>query len=135
VAIGQVSGQIASKPLFSSEEFGYGGQDFGRAYDPSELVGDSGIKGSLEIRYLGLKPGFDVNLSPYAFYDIGKVWNEDTGGISESGSSAGFGVSISHSTGFSGNFGLAYPLTRKINTPIDGNPEGPRYLFQARYSF
>jgi hemolysin activation/secretion protein len=37
------SGQLATDPLYSSEQFGYGGQAFGRAYDNSEITGDEGI--------------------------------------------------------------------------------------------
>ncbi len=35
VITGDLSGQLASVPLYSSEEFGVGGQRFGRAYDNS----------------------------------------------------------------------------------------------------
>lgn len=44
-------GQIASRPLLSSEEFGIGGADIGRGYDYSERLGDEGIGGSVEVRY------------------------------------------------------------------------------------
>lgn len=135
MAIGQFSGQLASGPLFSAEEFGYGGQAFGRAYDPSEITGDHGIAASLELRYLGFNPWQDITFAPYTFYDIGKVWNEDTGGVDESGSSAGLGMRLSHSSGLAGNVGLAWPLTREISTPIYGNGKNPRVLFQLSYGF
>ena len=34
-------GQYAGSPLLAPELCGYGGRVFGRAYDPSQLVGDS----------------------------------------------------------------------------------------------
>lgn len=48
-----VTGQQTSNILFSSEEFGYGGQTLGRAYDSSEITGDQGLAGGLELRYMG----------------------------------------------------------------------------------
>ena len=135
MAIGQLSGQYASGPLFSAEEFGYGGQAFGRAYDPSEITGDHGIAASLELRYLGFDPWEGITFAPYTFYDIGKVWNEDVGGVDESGSSAGLGMRLSHSSGLSDNLGPAWPLCREISAPIYGNGKNPRVLFQLSYTF
>lgn len=135
LAVGQFSGQLASDPLYSAEEFGYGGQAFGRAYDPSDITGDNGVAASLELRYQGLDIAPQFSVVPYTFYDIGKVWNLDTGGRDDSGSSAGFGVRLAHDSGFSGNLGLAWPLTRAISTPIYGNGRNPRLLLQASYGF
>lgn len=135
MAIGQLFGQLASGPLFSAEEFGYGGQAFGRAYDPSEITGDHGIAASMELRYLGFDRWQEISLSPYTFYDIGKVWNEDTGGIDETGSSIGLGMRVNHSSSLAGNLGLAWPLTREISNPIYGNGKNPRILFQLSYGF
>ena len=44
-------GQWAFTNLLSPEEFAFGGDQFGRAYDPSDLVGDSGAAGKAELRY------------------------------------------------------------------------------------
>ena len=38
-----VNTQYAFNELLSPEEFAYGGEQFGRAYDAAELLGDSGI--------------------------------------------------------------------------------------------
>ena len=134
-AIGRVSGQVASNPLFSSEEFGYGGQSFGRAFDSSEITGDHGLAASVEVRYLGFKPWNELTPTPYVFYDIGKVWNEDTGGTNESGSSAGMGFYFSHSSGLTANLGVAWAINRKISNPIYNNNQDLRALFQMRYDF
>jgi hemolysin activation/secretion protein len=126
-----LSGQIASGVLYSPEQFGFGGQAFGRAYDPSEILGDNGIAGSVELRYLGI-PAFDgISTAPYAFYDVGKVW--DDGQPSESGSSAGGGIRLDSIFGMSGIFTIAEPLTRRIEHPSSGNGKSPRYLFQMSY--
>jgi hemolysin activation/secretion protein len=132
-----VSGQDASGILYSSEEFGYGGQAFGRAYDASEITGDRGMSGSLEVRngtWGALQP---VSYQPYVFYDIGEVWNiSATQPPRESGASAGVGVRFATIWHQSGNLGLAWPLTREITTPIYGSSvEGPRILLQVGQDF
>jgi len=128
-----VSGQIASGVLYSSEQFGFGGQSYGRAYDPSEIIGDSGIAGSAELRYSGIPVFYDISIAPYAFYDVGKVW--DDGQPSQSGSSLGFGIRWDSSFGISGNLTIAEPLTRAVEDPVTGNGKSPRYLFQMSYKF
>lgn len=135
LAVAQVGGQLASGPLFSSEEFGYGGPVFGRAYDPSEFTGDHGVAASLELRYQGIPEWQEVSVSPYAFYDIGKVWNEDSGGVDESAATAGLGLRFRHSYGLSANVGLAWPLTQDIENPIYGGSRSPRLLLQLGHQF
>jgi len=126
-----LSGQIASGVLYSSEQFGFGGQAFGRAYDPSEIIGDSGIAGSVELRYSGIPVVRGISSGPYVFYDIGKVW--DDGGGSQSGSSLGGGIRLDSTFGLSGNVTIAEPLTRPLEDPSNGNGKSPRYLFQMSY--
>jgi len=134
-AIGRLSGQFAFEPLYSSEEFGYGGSLFGRAFDSSEITGDSGISASLELRYNGIDKIKNIKIVPYGFYDIGKVWNEDIGGVGDSAASVGFGTQIAISKKFNANLGIAYPLIRPINTPQYGNGKNPRYMIQFSYEF
>jgi hemolysin activation/secretion protein len=43
-------GQYAGKPLLGSELCGYGGRSFGRAYDPSQLLGDRCFEALGELR-------------------------------------------------------------------------------------
>lgn len=131
------SGQIASGALFSSEEFGYGGQVFGRAYDASEITGDQGFNGSVEVRYAGWSGLDPISLVPYAFYDAGIVWNVDQGQADrEDASSAGAGLRFATGTDTTGNVSLAWPLTREIVTPVYGEGrKGPRLLLQLSQSF
>ncbi len=133
--VGQAQGQYASKPLYSAEEFGYGGQAIGRAYDPSEIVGDHGLAGIVELRYLGLPSWNDTRVAPYGFYDIGKVWNEDAGARDISGSSAGFGDRCDHRSGIKAALGIAFPLTKDVDMPLYGNGKSPRFLVQLQYGF
>ncbi len=44
-------GQYAFTPLLTPEQCGFGGRYFGRAFDPSQLLGDSCIEATGELRY------------------------------------------------------------------------------------
>lgn len=132
----QFAGQLASSPLLSAEEFGYGGQDFGRAYDPSEITGDHGLKGGVEISYIGLKLGKHLSITPYGFYDIGRVWNKDIDSPNITAASTGLGMRFAHTSGIGVNAGIAWPLIRTIGNPIyGGDGRNPRILLQTRFSF
>lgn len=133
--ITRFSAQLSPYQLFSSEEFGYGGQTFGRAYDASEITGDNGVAAALELRYNGLNSWQDIQFVPYVFYDIGKVWNEDTSGVNEAAASSGTGFLVQHSSGLQGNLGIAFPLTRPVTNPMYGHGKSPRLLLQIGYAF
>ena len=107
------------------------------AYDSSDITGDRGVSGSLELRYNGYATLQPISLQPYAFYDIGEVWNDAIGQVkSESGASAGLGIRGNGPYGLNGNLGLAWPLTREIATPLyPGGKEGPRILLQVSKGF
>ena len=45
------AGQMASQPLFLSEQFYLGGLAFGRGYSTAEVSGDNGLAGSIELRF------------------------------------------------------------------------------------
>lgn len=116
-----VDGQLASDSLYSSEEFGFGGESFGRAYDSSEITGDHGIAGSVELRYNNLSPLPSTIVQPYGFYDAGKVWNINDGQeATASGSSTGAGFDINHQSGLNARFQVAMPLTRDVSAPLYG---------------
>jgi hemolysin activation/secretion protein len=72
-------GQYAGTPLLVPEQCGFGGRYFGRAFDPSQLLGDSCIEGVGELRY-------DVPPQPvplaqkaqlYTFSDYGSLYTRD----------------------------------------------------------
>lgn len=133
------AGQWASGVLYSSEQFGYGGQSFGRAYDASDITGDRGLKGAFELRYGGFaNDGNLINLQPYSFYDIGVVWNDAVGQPPEdNASSFGFGMRFNTEWKQSGNLGVAWPIDRNITTPIygSGSTHGPRIILQISQQF
>jgi len=68
---GRVSAQWSNENLDSSESFGLGGANGVRAYPSGEGYGDEGWLTQLEVRYNTVVK--DVTLTPYAFYDSGRV--------------------------------------------------------------
>jgi hemolysin activation/secretion protein len=131
-----LAGQLSSSPLYSSEEFGFGGQAFGRAYDNSEITGDHGLAGSLEVSYNDWQ-WQRGSITPYAFYDLGTVWNIDKAQDGRiSGSSAGVGTKFTAANEVQLDVGLAFPLNKNISTPIYGAaPTAPRIYFQLLKTF
>lgn len=112
------AGQYADGALVSVEEFGAGGSRYGRAYDFSEITGDDGIAGSVELRYTltGIAEWLK-SLQFYAFADGAMTWNRasDPAALSEADlSSAGLGMRLSPAAGVTMSFELAQPLSRDV---------------------
>ncbi len=123
--------QYAGSALLSSEQFGFGGEQFGRAYDTSEITGDDGIAGSVELQYSGLPDIWNTPSQLFTFYDIGKVWNYD--GADISASSTGVGLRLVHDERLSANLTLAEPLTKRVDAPEYGGGKDPRVFFSVSY--
>jgi hemolysin activation/secretion protein len=97
----------------SPELYGYGGEQFGRGYDASELTGDHGAALKFEVRYK--LPRSLTELSTlYGFYDVGTVRQRSPGGLqaAQSAASAGAGLRFNFGRYLSGFFEFAKPLTR-----------------------
>lgn len=125
------AGQYSGDSLLTSTQFGFGGDGFGRAYDGSELLGDSGLAGNVELRY-SINPN-DTSLVTtyqlYSFYDIGAVWLQEPlvgEQTRESASSAGLGVRFNLIHDTSGYLELSKPLTRDVASEQD---QGSRLFF------
>lgn len=128
--------QYTSNTLYSAEQFGYGGPQYGRAYDFSEITGDKGSKIGAELRYNGLPQFKETSFQPYTFYDVGKVKNNYIANSSISAASAGLGIRFGTEKNQSGSIGIAWPLTKKTSEPIYGhNHSSPRYMFQFSQGF
>ncbi|MGB4107567.1 MAG: ShlB/FhaC/HecB family hemolysin secretion/activation protein [Alphaproteobacteria bacterium] len=132
-----VSGQWAANPLLSSEEFGIGGLHIGRGYDPSEIVGDDGVAGKVELQWnepTEIQHIDDYQL--YSFYDAGVVWNKDattSAGKRDSITSVGLGVRaqvFNESTDVGA--AVAFPLTRDVGTEDSRRTE---YYFNVSRKF
>lgn len=122
------SGQIASNALLSSEEFGVGGIGNGRGFDPSEIVGDHGIAGRVELQWndpMQIDPRYIDSYQLYGFYDIGRVWNEDATTNDqkrESLASVGLGMKVDLPYDVDAGMAVAFPLTREVATEDDHDP-------------
>jgi hemolysin activation/secretion protein len=104
-------GQLASRPLLSSEEMGLGGQSYLRGYQFRELAGDRGAAVATELR-------FDLRDLPrplrqaqlYVFADAGHVSDLQPGTGGGSLAAAGAGVRISAHHGIDASLEFGVPL-------------------------
>jgi hemolysin activation/secretion protein len=129
------TGQYSFAPLITGEQAAYGGDSIGRGYDPSVLLGDHGIGGSVELRYdLRFNDSFILSAQPYTFYDRARVWNR-TGGVSGGAtlSSTGFGVraQLPHEI----SAGLEFAQTLSSLASNDDGRLTSRILFNAGIRF
>jgi hemolysin activation/secretion protein len=107
------AGQWADGSLVASEEFGIGGSRFGRAYDYSEIVGDQGVAGAIELRWTWRKLNdWLATVQLFAFADAARVWNN--GVASDSLTSAGGGIRVGVVPGISATVEVAKPLSRDV---------------------
>lgn len=131
------TGQWSFDPLLASEEFGLGGEEFASAYDPSEVTGDQGVAGRIELQY-NQYPSYKYldYYQLYTYYDAGKVWNR--GNISPDDSipltSAGLGVRFNALSSVSGSLDFTVPINRPVAANgLDG--DAPRVFFSLAYRY
>lgn len=128
-----ITGQTAfGDALLTPEQFGVGGSQFGRGYDPSEITGDNGLAGKVELQYNRHHQIGDYTLPTqyYGYWDVGKVWNNTPRYVSsESLASAGFGAHFQVARDMFVSPEVALPLTRSVSAEeIDGrNGKEPRF--------
>lgn len=131
-----VTGQLSDGPLFSSEEFGLGGINYGRGYDASEVTGDDGFAAKVELQWNNpVLVNEDVDYQLYGFFDAGRVYDEDNTVQSlqkETLTSTGFGVRSDFSSGTAAGAFVALPLNK---TPQTQDDQGPRFYFNLSQSF
>jgi hemolysin activation/secretion protein len=101
-------GQYTEDVLLAPEQFSLGGEQFLRAYDPSEFIGDKGFATKAELRYT-FNPFDAASATLYSFFDYGEVhYNYDRPGVSVE--AAGVGMRLSVSRYFSGYIEGAKPM-------------------------
>ena len=128
------AGQIASGPLFTSQQFYLGGAAFGRGYGSAELSGDNGMAGSLELRFdqkLNFK--YLTGYQLYGFVDAGTAWNDGysyTDGLSLT--SAGAGVRFFLGDDLRADIAVAAPLNYRAP---DNTTRSARVLFSLSNAF
>jgi hemolysin activation/secretion protein len=88
------TGQYSFDPLLAGEEFGLGGVESVRAFDPSTFSGDSGAAATVELRYDKPRPIQHLNhIQSYIFFDAGTISNRgDDQDSSASATAAGTGL-------------------------------------------
>jgi hemolysin activation/secretion protein len=124
-------GQYAANPLLSAELCGYGGRGFGRAFDPSELVGDDCVKVLGELR-LDL-PHHIKELTQaqlYAYADRGWLHNlAPVAGtpVNQDAASVGGGIRFGWQPAFAPFGGFATDLS--VAKGIDGPRDDWRFFF------
>ncbi len=110
--------QYGFNPLVSSEQCGFGGGSFGRAFDSFEISGDHCVNASVELRSMYPNPMKGVDyIQPYGFVDGGKVWLKQAEGvssISQTGYSAGAGMRAMFLNNVSGYVEVALPINRDV---------------------
>lgn len=118
---GHASGQLAAAPLISNEQFGAGGADSVRGYLETEVLGDRGAVGSLELRTPALwKSASGIPGQAYALGFVEGAFLDVVDPLSTQKSratlaSAGFGLRW-RGKGFSLNLDLALPFKTTVNT-------------------
>jgi len=129
------SGQYSFQPLLATEQFSIGGPIYGRGYGPSEIVGDRGLAGKIELR-IDTQPAksFLQTIEYYVFYDAGAIWNLNTSGVPprQDLTSTGAGLRLVFIPQIYGELYVAKPLSRQCTTltPTDQNPQQARAFFQ-----
>lgn len=122
-----VQGQASQQHLTSAEQLGLGGDFFLRAFDPSEVTGDYGLAGKVELRWnfaWGQGDG-GVSATLYAYADAGKVSKRAVAGGSPSEASlaaAGLGLRFSTASRVRGYVELAKPLHRDVISQGNQDP-------------
>lgn len=132
----QASGamQYSSDSLLASEEFGLGGEQYGHAYDSSEVTGDKGVAGRVEMFYAARIKQLGT-IQPYGFYEAGRVaQNKPLPGepLTASLESAGLGLRVGTPLGITGSLEFAKPLNRPVASR--GDKDG-RVFFSVGMSF
>ncbi|WP_257170360.1 ShlB/FhaC/HecB family hemolysin secretion/activation protein [Bradyrhizobium sp. SRS-191] len=106
------AGQLASGPLYNSQQFYLGGLSYGRGYGSAELSGDNAVAGTFEVRF-EQKPDWTYlkSYQLYGFFDAGLAWNygfRPSDGVALT--SAGGGVRFTFPNDWRADLGVAVPL-------------------------
>jgi hemolysin activation/secretion protein len=128
------AGQIASGPLFTSQQFYLGGAAFGRGYGSAEISGDNGVAGSLELRFdQRLNFRYLTGYQLYSFVDAGAAWNDGFSyrdGLALT--SAGAGIRLFLIGDLQADIAVAFPLSYRAP---DNSSRSARLLFSLSKAF
>jgi len=124
---GQLQGQAAGMPLVDSEQFALGGLTTVRGYLESEVLGDSAVCGTLELRSPSLLAWIGPEANEWRFFgfvDAGAAWlNDPLPGQQEEFSlwSYGFGSTMRLLDHLNASFAVGFPQVTQ-NPTLAGNP-------------
>jgi hemolysin activation/secretion protein len=143
-----VAAQYAFEPLSAAREFSIGGMANASAFDSSEINGDNGLSGRLEVRYATSLGAIDRGVSEgwrgfavqaYAFGDGGQVWQtrvgdqeRDNGQTDDMIASAGAGLRFNLGPYTSATVEVAKPFLNVVAS--EGNKD-PRVFFSFTNRF
>lgn len=131
-----VQAQYSDKPLMPYEQISLGDLSVGRGYDPAVVLGDSGAGAAFDLRYAPIQVSPTIIVSPYAFFDVGSMRNNDAGrsGLTPSRTLRSFGAGLTLRLANRANLEITYAQ------PIDaivagGTRPSPRLLINLTASF
>jgi hemolysin activation/secretion protein len=128
------AGQVASAPLFTSQQFYLGGAAFGRGYGSGQISGDNGLAGSVELRFdQKLNFRYFTRYQLYSFVDAGTAWNVGysyADGLSLT--SAGAGVRVFMADDLQADLSVAFPLSYRAP---ENDRRSARVLFSLSSAF
>ncbi|MCW5761547.1 MAG: BamA/TamA family outer membrane protein, partial [Phenylobacterium sp.] len=130
--LARVEGQYSRQPLAAYEEYAVGSLTIGRGYDPAYISGDSALAASIEVRAGPFQPAAGWAFSPYAFFDVARTWDRDTGGRADTLSSAGVGFQAPVRARWLLDVGYAQPLAKRA---LDGSKPSGRLLVNLTARF
>lgn len=111
-------GQYSFSGLLASEEFSFGGAQYGRGFDPAELTGDQGVAAKAELQWgQSLSSSFLRDYQFYVFFDAGAVWQiQPLPGTkwASSATSTGFGVRANVLDNYSAYLEVGKPVTGSV---------------------
>jgi hemolysin activation/secretion protein len=102
--------QQSAYVLPDAERYKIGGERLGRGFEVTEIAGDQGAGGKIELRRALAGAAMLQKASLYGFYDFGATWKQN-GGERESASSSGVGFALEYGH-ISGFVEVAKPLTK-----------------------
>jgi hemolysin activation/secretion protein len=126
--------QFADESLSSYYRYALGGSQFGRGYASGEVENDEGYAFSLEGRWNTTLAGWSV--SPFVFFDIGKVWARHGQGRDRVASHGiGFRLSADSLSFAAGRFSLTTFAARADKDAGEVDAGDVRYMLQAVYGY
>jgi hemolysin activation/secretion protein len=111
--------QYTDQPLLLPEQFALGGEQFLRAYDAAELLGDRGYGLKIELRYALTASG---SATAYGFYDYGRVYTNASPLPGQDAASAGMGLRLTLWRRLNAYVEGAVPIGRDVTALGNRNP-------------